>query len=575
MRDAEASPPAGPPAGRGEGVARGELRTANGGPRTRAAPGRQAKKSRAPKRERAARGRSTKARPALGVSRAPGILFHELVHAGKANDLVVWLSDAISRVERERLITVGIPAGQDSVSVVVRLSAPGFSLKPKPEQKIDVGREFDAKRERVTYKLTALDPGPAPLTREIRADFWLGNACVGAVTHRTTVVPAGFKGHADGDGTGRSTPFVLDDDRQECDLVMIVSATKDDGQPPFDIHFRSRIPGADYESRPMGRLQITPRELSKTLDAAFSTFVSKFPADGNKADIARWREGMRDAIDKLGKYLWGKLPEKFRAEYFRLYDAGLLPASIQVHSDEMIIPWELLVPNRVEGKAEVLKPLGVAHVMGRWRPGIGIQPRPQRMRIAAACVVNPKYPGDSQLLWSVLEAAELKKQLPVFQALSPATRATVTKLLARSDVQFVHYTGHGMYTAKQADLSTLVLEGGDKLAAMDFVAAKLLTKGKALIYLNACESGSTGVVMGQMGGFAAQCLTSGCSGIIAPYWAVADGTAKDFSLAFYGLLQGGRSIGEALMELRAKNRKDPTFQAFAYFGDPWTRPQFA
>lgn len=552
-----------------------EARRKNGGGGGHRSPVRaMAKKSSAPKRQPVSRRRTSETKPALSVSREPRIVFHERVDAGKANALVVNLSDAISRVQRERLVTVEIPGGRDSVPVVVRLSAPGFTVKPKPEQTIKVGRVFDARLEQATFTLTALDPGAEPLTREIRADFWLGNNCVGAVTHRTRVFPKGYRGQKVGDGSGSSTSFVLDDDRKECDLVIIVEATKDDGQPPYEIHLRSRIPGADYASLRMGKLQITPRELSKTLNEVFSNFVSAYPVDGKPKEIAQWRESMRGAIDTLGKYLWQKLPARLRTEYFRLYDAGLLPVSIQVHSDEMLIPWELLIPHRAEGKAEVLKPLGVAHVMGRWRPGIGIQPRPQRLRIESACIVNPKYPGDTQLLWSILEAADLKAKLPVFKALSPATSATLKKLLARTDVQFVHYTGHGEYAKKQADLSTLILEGGDRLAAMDFVAAKLLSKGKPLIYLNACEAGSTGIVMGQMGGFAVQCLTSGCSGIIAPYWAVTDGTAKDFSLAFYEMLGKGRSIGEALRDLRAKHPKDPTFQAFAYFGDPWTQPQF-
>jgi hypothetical protein len=394
------------------------------------------------------------------------------------------------------------------------------------------------------------------------------------VTHRTQVIPEGYRGPVQPDGSGRSTAFELKDDRQECDLVIIVTSTREDGKPPYDIHLRSQIPGADYAFRPMGRLAITPTELSKTLNGVFSKFVSAFPVGGTKKQVAAWRENMRDAIETLGKYLWGKLPGKFRDEYFRLKAGKNLPRSIQVHSDEMLIPWELLIPHRSNGKAEVLKPLGVMHVMGRWRPGLGIQPRPQRLRVRSACIVNPKYAAEKALWWSIMEAAELRAELPVFKPLDPPTRSEFKKLLARSDVQIVHYTGHGRYTAKQADLSSLELQGGDNVDAIDFVAASLFSKGRALVYLNACEAGNVGVVMGQMGGFAVQCLSNGCSGVIAPYWAVVDGTAKDFSLEFYGMLKKGRSIGEALKELRAKHPKDPTFQAFSYFGDPWTQLQF-
>ena len=81
--------------------------------------------------------------------------------------------------------------------------------------------------------------------------------------------------------------------------------------------------------------------------------------------------------------------------------------------------------------------------------------------------------------------------------------------------------------------------------------------------------------MGQMGGFAAQCVEGGCSGIVAPYWAVADDSARAFAVDFYGQLKAGKAIGEALQELRKSKPKDPTYQAFAYLGDPWTRAEFA
>jgi CHAT domain-containing protein len=74
-----------------------------------------------------------------------------------------------------------------------------------------------------------------------------------------------------------------------------------------------------------------------------------------------------------------------------------------------------------------------------------------------------------------------------------------------------------------------------------------------------------------MGGFAANLLDNGCSGVIAPYWPVEDERARKFALALYQKLSLERSVGEALQELRAEMRDDITFQAFTYFGDPWAR----
>jgi hypothetical protein len=83
-----------------------------------------------------------------------------------------------------------------------------------------------------------------------------------------------------------------------------------------------------------------------------------------------------------------------------------------------------------------------------------------------------------------------------------------------------------------------------------------------------------GLVLGRMGGFAANFLESGCSGVIAPYWPINDARAMEFSLAFYRKLNQGRALGEALQELRQDCPRDPTFRAFAYYGDPWARADF-
>lgn len=510
--------------------------------------------------------------PAANVTRLPHIDFHELVRAGESHPLTVRLSDAISPADRERAIAVAIEAGMKSVTLQVSLSAPGFVVTPKRELPLVVGRDFDAAREQVTFHLTAQEPaGGEPVKREISADIWLGNASIGGVKHWTEVVPAKFRGSHAGDGRSRATPFALDAAGHECDWVIRVEGKDESGAPPYQVSVRSQIPGGpEYESRRMGRIAISRTQFAATMRRQFERFAEGPPPDASAKEVRAWREGLLQELDTLGRWLWTRLPQKLRDEYFRLHDARQAPESILVHSDEMLIPWELLVPVR-DGKA--LPRLGVAHVMGRWRPSLGMRPRPQRMAVDSPTIVNPKYGGDQALLWSLLEANDLRTSLPAFQALHPVDRKSMGKLLRRTDVRLLHFTGHGKY-APNADLSTLLLEGGDTLTAMALIGAPLLAKGHPIIYLNACEVGNTGVVMGRMGGFAAQCVENGCSGVIAPYWAVADQSARDFAVAFYDELRAGRSVGEALRLLRKRNPRNPTFQAFAYLGDPWTQPQF-
>jgi CHAT domain-containing protein len=146
-------------------------------------------------------------------------------------------------------------------------------------------------------------------------------------------------------------------------------------------------------------------------------------------------------------------------------------------------------------------------------------------------------------------------------------------VLQRSDIQILHFSGHGDYDPAFADLNSILLEDGD-FEAFRLQGTPLGLKAHPILYLNACSAGKSGVAVGRMGGFAAKCLSSGCSGIIAPYWPINDARAADFSIALYTKLNQGRAVGEALQELRQENLDDPTFRAYAYLGDPWTRPVF-
>ena len=110
--------------------------------------------------------------------------------------------------------------------------------------------------------------------------------------------------------------------------------------------------------------------------------------------------------------------------------------------------------------------------------------------------------------------------------------------------------------------------------ATTFAASALGQSAQPILYLNACTVGRSAAVLGHPGGFAGNCIESGWSGVVAPYWPVYDASAAEFAVAFYKKLQAGRSLGEALQELRAERPLDPTAQSYAYYGDPYARVLF-
>lgn len=528
---------------------------------------------------------STEVAP-VELQRRPAIDFHEQVREGEAQELVVRL-DELSDAERAKMadvLTLALGAGESSVDVTVMLRAPGFRLGGPFFQTMTVRRERDRQTERAVFQLTAERPGPEPKLREITADFWVHNSIVGSVTHRTYVVPRDYQGDAPSDGSSTSAGFVLPNTRRtDCDFVIIVEGQEDSGQPPYRIRIRSDLPDYSYEGRAVGTLNVPGNDLAAFLDRFYQPHFSSFPVAGASvseeqftASLKAWEESFSDDLTKLGKQLWNFLPKSFRDEYFRMYQAGLLPRSIFIHSDEMIFPWELVVPyDTVQGKLVVLQPLGVTHILGRWKPSLLMKPIPQYLPVHNICVLNPRYAAPNELAWSLAEIKALRKLFRNLLVITPADLATVkSKVLNRSDIQIFHFSGHGQYDLQTPDLSQLLLENNDMLDPLDFPGTKLCNEGCPIVYLNACSVGSTGLVVGRMGGFAAKFLDNGCSGVIAPYWPINDARAAKFSVSLYQKLQQGRAIGEALQELRSENLTDPTFRAYSYFGDPWARVNF-
>ncbi len=531
--------------------------------------------------EEAGRPRKTPEQPKpVELQREPKIDFHEQVREGEPNNLRVRLDEALAQSAAAPLLLIPLPVGQTSAELFVTLSAPGFDVEPLGDSKVTVRTPRDPATEHVDFRLTARHLGPQPARREIRADFWLGNSPLGSVTHRTFVLPKNWTGPGPADGS--SVPFQLripTQPREECEFTIFVEGEDETGQPPLEIRIRSEIPG---HVKPLTRasklvLDSPGNTLAGYLDTIYSKEFSLYPPEtlGDNewnAALTEWEENFNAALDALGKKLWKALPQTLRDEYFRLYRAQALPRSILIYSDEMILPWELVVPHEmIDGKLVTLEPLGTAHILGRLKPGLRILPEPQRLEVRNFCVLNPRYAGAENLAWAQDEVNELQKLLPRVSVVNPAKLAKVrTSVLDNGDIQLLHFSGHGQYDPTNSDLSSLVLEDLDLDAAL-ITGSRLAAEGQPLIYLNACSVGQTGMVIGRMGGFAANFLESGASGVIAPYWPIHDDRAKEFSLALYHKLRCGRAVGEALQELRQDHPRDSTFRAFAYFGDPWAR----
>jgi hypothetical protein len=471
--------------------------------------------------------------------------------------------------------------GATEVTLSAEISAPGFEIVGARGVPLVVRRVREPELEKAVFTLKAAHPGPEPVTREIVVTFWDGNSALGTVSHRTVVVPKTYTKPAPADGRGTFNALTVPARRRQSPDLVVYLRSVGGAQETFSLSMRSVIPGEEYEDTPFGTFALDGADMvtyfSQAIDPTFAAFPSDALLDDDfDRELERWNGKLLSNLRDLGSRLWQLLPNEFRQEYLRLMNLPDPPRSLCIHSDEMVFPWELVQPSGVVANAyRELPALGVSHILGRWKVGLSARPQPQAIRAPRVALINPQYSNDA-LPWSVDERTAIQKLLPDVEVISPVTRQTVDQLLARGDVHLVHFTGHGDWDrTANADLSALRLENGDEIKAIGFARNRLGADGHPILCLNACTIGRVAQVIGRPGGFAANCLESGWSGIIAPYWPVYDPKAYEFSLLLYEKLRFGRSIGEALQEIRREHQDDPTALSYSYFGDPFARLLFA
>jgi hypothetical protein len=514
--------------------------------------------------------------PEVTVGRKPEIDFHEAMHEGESSPLVVSLSEIENRIDIDNLLTFEFAAGEEQIALTVELTAPGFKVDNRTGQML-IKRERDPETEKATFLLTAKSPGPVPVTRTITASFFRGGDCVGGVTHLTEVIPAGYTGPVTPQGGSSSDRVVISSaPRQECDLIVFVR--EDKAQPgTFELSLKSNVPGEEYAMRDVGELRLQGSEFSnffsQVVDPQFQNFPRGATLDDNQFDAAlkAWSAGFLQTIDNLGRRLWTLLPQAFRDEYLRLLTSPAPPRSICIYSDEMVLPWELVRPSgMVAGQFQEFPRLGVLHIVARWKPALAARPQPQALRIRKMTLLTPTYTAKA-LTWAQKESQELLKLIQGIDQPAAVDLQTVNALLDGDGVQVVHFNGHGAWNGTTGDLTALQLANNQSIPAYAFSGRKLGMMSHPILYLNACSVGRSTVNLGQPGGFAANCLEAGWSGVIAPYWSVYDPQAMEFGVSLYRKLKSGISIGEALQQIRRDEPDNFTAQSYAYFGDPHAR----
>ncbi|HVK20073.1 MAG TPA: CHAT domain-containing protein [Actinokineospora sp.] len=264
------------------------------------------------------------------------------------------------------------------------------------------------------------------------------------------------------------------------------------------------------------------------------------------------------------------------------------PATVLLLSSEPHVPWELAV---LDPPPQGSPFLGSSMAIGRWvlakrRP----RPTPPtQIRADRHVVVTARYEGVagwSRLPFAEAEAERLRLAYPPADEIEPLHSAVLDCLEAGPAGGVLHFALHGKYDPENAQDGLVLLAPSDadptrlvpRFLQPDQIAALAFTTAP-FVFLNACQVGAAGEVLGDYSGLAKAFLAAGAAGVVAPLWNVNDEAASTLADEFYQAAYGPEALApaEILRRARAKvTRTDfpawpATTLAYQFFGHPRLR----
>jgi hypothetical protein len=324
-------------------------------------------------------------------------------------------------------------------------------------------------------------------------------------------------------------------------------------------------------------------ELYSTLSAAPYTFMQdhfeKFA--GKQLD-----EPMIQQLNQACELIYAATPPGFRKAYWDLrlgtgQTAGKKGSleTIQFISDEAYIPWELMrVADDNRAPDEQPEILALRHAVGRWIAPDSLELR-QSLPVTAIAVFATDYKlvpkVKTKLTWALKERDNLVKN---FKAVTyDVLDKVVDEFLLRGKAQVIHFSCHGRMNVQLPEQAVIELEDADLFAAKVWSTETRRGIGlqRPLVFLNACQTGTAGELLGFVFGWPQAFLRMGATACIAPLWSVIDESAKDVAADFYDLVltSGDKkrtTLGEALRTIRSrwKEKKSLTYLGYVLYGDP-------
>jgi hypothetical protein len=424
--------------------------------------------------------------------------------------------------------------GRDVLLVV---HAPGLRLLGRQRMTIHVPVGGDS--EPVMFELRANTPGPQPIS----ITAWLGGSYLGELLVEVTAE----RGHPV--GTNRDLLAEISPEPTATGAVSLV-VRYDPRQNAYRFEFRDE----DNPEEVTGNLAYEPGPRVEQLVAELD-------------ELAKDRTGYsaaqaRDYLINAGAGLWRELiPERLRQQFWERQDKI---RQLTILADKDAVPWELLYPMDPGHDAGFLvEQFPVTRAIFGRAPSRRLRLRPARFVLPEGS--PPEARAEIEAMRRLLDAEQPPDA--VIAALTP-----LQGLISSGGFGLLHFACHNRFDP--ADGSSITLDEQRQFTPTLMTTSAInrtLARSAPTVFINACRTAGLTATYNRLDGWASKFLEAGAAVFIGSLWAVSDVAGREFAGELYGHLQGGDSLGKALLRARqaaAGMPGDPTWLAYSVYGDP-------
>lgn len=326
----------------------------------------------------------------------------------------------------------------------------------------------------------------------------------------------------------------------------------------FEVRAADQSLGLNFKEYGPIRLGMSPEEYRETLFSDIKYLILE--GEDNQ------RKAARKIANKGGQLFEKLLPEDLRSLLWSLRETA---ASLQIVSDDLHIPWELLrLRARDSGRWTEGPFLCEAFALTRWLRQI---PEAHTLPVRRLALVVPKtsgLPSSGGEREDILGLHGNDREVTEI----PALYEQVLAAMATGDYDAWHFGAHGGEITpldRNADLWPLELDDHPLVPEDLGSDAANLGALRPLVFFNSCNIGRGGHSLAGLGGWPAALLEARAGGFIGALWGIRDSRARRFAQTFYRSFLTGTPIGEAVRQARLSIKDgDPTWLAYTVFAHP-------